>query len=170
MATFSSQAFLGGLNFRPLYEHPFELTSTVKIPAGRTLADADVLKFFKIGANVDILEATLRTSDLDDGTDMTIDVGTSSVVDNIIDGSTIVQTGGRVSVTQGGDDPFADAPFLLVATPVDVQATIRGTATQTTADDADRYVTLTCVMVQHQTPTPSNVYQYASRYTDGVSS
>lgn len=161
MANFKSKAYRGGVKFRPLYEQAFELESTVRIPAGRTFANNDVLSFFKMGQNVDVLEVFVRSDKLEDGagTASTIDVGTSVDPDCFIDGGTFIRAGGTIKVENGGDDPFATTPYVVQATPVDIQATLLGTATQTTADDADRFVTLRAVMQYKNVPTPENVTQ-----------
>lgn len=166
MATFPSKAYLGNIKFRPLYEYAFELESTVKIPAGRTFANADVLKFFKVGANVDFLEVFVRSDKLEDGagTASTIDVGTSIDPDCFIDGGTFIRGGGTIKVENGGDDPFATTPYVVQTAAVDVQATLLGTATQTTADDADRFVTLRAVMQYKDVPTFTDALGWGQTY------
>lgn len=179
MATFKSSTWVGGVPFRPTRDGTFDITASVKIPAGRTLAANDVLKFMKLGANVEILTATLRCDKLEDasGTASTLDLGTYASsgtfdADGLLDGSTVTQAGGIVRVGNGGDDPFATAQAATTQT-VDVQATFLGTATQSTADDADRYVTLslTCAPKRSALLGSDPAYVYADRYTAaGVSS
>lgn len=167
MATFKSNAYYGGVPFRPVADQPFQITSTVLIPNGTSLALNDVIKFFKIGANVRILDVTLAVSDLDTGAAIVLDVGYSAAVatdvpDFFIDGSTIGQTGGTVRVENGGDDPFADGSFNGVAETIDIEALVQ--VAPAGNPTTDRYLTLT-VSGQIVTRTTSDVpYIYADRY------
>lgn len=174
MASYKSKAYIGGVPFRPVAEQPFEVAATILIPNGTLLAASDTLQFMKIGADVRILEVTLITDDLDTGTAITLDVGytaavAADVVDFFIDGSTIGQTGGVVRVENGGDDPFADGPFVGVAETIELQALV---AVAPTTDPAtDRYVTLVVKGVKETTATADAPYIYEDRYTNaGVSS
>jgi hypothetical protein len=180
MATFKSHAYIGGIKFRPIKEGKFEITSTVKIPAGRALANNDVIKFLKLGADVEVLSATLRCDKLEDGagTNSTLDLGTFAGsgnfdVDGILDGSIITRAGGIIRVENGGDDPFA-AAFPATDQTVDVQAIfLAGTpAVQTVQGALDRYLTLTleCAPKRSAVPATDPAYIYADRYTGAVSS
>jgi len=180
MATFKSHAYVGKVKFRPVSENSFEITSTVKIPAGRTLANNDVLKFIKLGADVEILAATLRCDKLEDasGTNSTLDLGTFAAsgtfaVDAILDGSPITRAGGIVRVENGGDDPFADSPLAATNQTVDIQAIfLAGTpAVQTVQGALDRYLTLTLTCAPKTSRIGANVpYIYQDRYTTAGSS
>lgn len=175
MATFTSRAYDGGIKFRPLEEGRYSISSTVKIPAGRTFTSGDVIKFLKLGANVEIYEAFLSVDKLEDssGTNSSLHLGTFAGsgafdVDGILASSVITRAGGNVSVTNGGDDPFT-APNTATPTTqtVDVQATILGTFTQTVQGALDRYITLTLVCGPETTGVTEDVpYVYADRYDD----
>lgn len=168
MATFKSNAYIGGVPFRPLAEKPFEVAATVKIPNGTALAQNDVIKMFKLGADVRILALTLVTDDLDTGTTITLDVGytaevASDVVDFFIDGSTIGQTGGVVRVENGGDDPFADGSFNGVDETIDVQVLV---ATAPAGNPTtDRRITLVATCVKEAADNfGSDPYTYSYSY------
>ena len=173
MATFTSRAYDGGIKFRPLEEGRYSISSTVKIPAGRTFTSGDVIKFLKLGANVEIYEAFLSVDKLEDssGTNSSLHLGTFAGsgafdVDGILASSVITRAGGNVSVTNGGDDPFTSSNTATPTTQtVDVQATILGTFTQTVQGALDRYITLTLVCgPEAVTVTDGVPYVYADRY------
>lgn len=174
MATFKSKAYIGGVPFRPTAEQPFQVAATVLIPNGTALAQNDVLKMMKIGANVRILDVTLISDDLDTGTTITLDVGYSAAVatdvpDFFIDGSTVGQAGGVVRVENGGDDPFADGAFNGVDETLDLE--IKVAAAPTGNPTADRYVTLMVTGVAETSATADVPYVYADRYNNaGVGS
>lgn len=172
MATFKSNAYIGGVPFRPVADMPFQIAATILIPNGKALAQNDVLQFFKLGADVRVLDVTLITDDLDTGAAITLDVGytaavASDVVDFFIDGSTIGQGGGVVRVENGGDDPFADGSFVGVAETIDIQALV---AVAPSGDPTtDRYVTLMVTGVKETRATAEVPYIYEDRYdTAGV--
>ena len=174
MATFKSNAYIGGVPFRPTEDGPFQIASTILIPNGKALALNDVLKFFKIGANVRILDVTLMVDDLDTGETNTLVVGYSAAVavdvpDFFIDGSTIGQAGGVVRVENGGDDPFADGSFNGVAETIDIELLV---ATAPAGNPTtDRYITLLVTGVGKTRATADTPYVYADRYnTSGVGS
>lgn len=172
MATYKSKAYLGGVPFRPTADQPFTVGATVMIPNGTALAANDVLKMFKVGADVRILDVTLITDDLDTGAGITLDVGytaavASDVVDFFIDGSTIGQTGGVVRVENGGDDPYADGSFNGVDETIDVE--IKVVVAPAGDPTTDRYITLAITGVKETTVFTQTPYVYADRYdADGV--
>lgn len=169
MATFKSAAYIQGNVYRPTTEAPFAITSTVLIPNGTSLAANDVIKFFKIGANVQVLDITLHTSDLDTATGITLDLGFDALTltddDNaFLDNSTIGQTGGFVRVENGGDDPFAVGLLAALAETITIQAKVQDAPT--TNPSTDRYITCTarCQKVS-AVPSVTPEYVYANRYS-----
>lgn len=169
MATYKSAAYIQGNVYRPTTEAPFAITSTIKIPSGTLLAANDVFKFFKIGANVQILDITFHTSDLDTGTAITLDLGYDcpTVIDDdnaFLDNSTIGQAGGFVRVENGGDDPFAVGLLAAIAETITIQGKVE--VAPTTDPATDRYLTVTarCQKVS-AVPSVTPEYVYANRYS-----
>lgn len=172
MATFKSKAMIGGVPFRPLAEKPFEVTATILVPSGTAIAASDVFQFFKLGANIEILEASLRVSDLDTVTTMTMHFGYdlptgSDDPDAFLASSTVGQAGGVVRVENGGDDPFAVGQLA----PQTEVATITATCVLAPAGNpaTDRYLTATIKAQARAGATSEVPYVYADRYsTAGV--
>lgn len=174
MATYQSKAFVGGVPFRPTEEGVFTVASSILIPNGTALAVNDVFKFFKIGADVRILELTLLVDDLDTGTTAVLDVGYAAAVaadvpDFFLDGSTIGQTGGAATVTNGGTPAFADGAFNGVNEVLDIQAVLQVGPAGSPA--TDRYLTLIVKACSEATALRGVPYIYRDRYSAaGVSS
>lgn len=63
--SFRSPAHLGGVKFRRTQDAPFELVTTIEIPANRALATTDRLRLFQLGAGTQVIELTIRTDKLD---------------------------------------------------------------------------------------------------------
>ena len=174
MATFKSKAFIGGVPFRPVEEAPFEVTATILVPNGTAIAANDVFKFMKLGANVEILEASLLTSDLDTGSSITLHFGYDADTltddpDAFLASSTVGQAGGKVRVENGGDDPFAVGLLAAIAENITITATcaIAPAGNPTT----DRYLTAVLKCVKRAGATSDVPYVYADRYsTAGVGS
>ena len=169
MATFKSKAFIGGVPYRPTSEQPFDVTATILVPNGTAIAATDVFKFMRLGADVDVLSVELRTDDLDTATAITLHLGvdydgaTTDDPDAFVASSTIGQTGGRVRVENGGDDPFAVGGFIALPGTATMTATCA--VSPTTNPSTDRYLTLT-VKCQKKAGATSDVpYVYADRYT-----
>lgn len=59
-----------------------EVTGTVRIPAGTDLATDDRLVFCRLPEGAVVLEAMLRTADLDDGSALTLDIGYQRPLEN----------------------------------------------------------------------------------------
>jgi hypothetical protein len=176
MATFKSHTYRGGVPFRPIADMPFELTASILVPNGTAIAATDVFKFMKIGANVRVLEVTLTATDLDTATAIVFDVGYSAAVatddpDAFINDTTIGQTGGIITVANGGDDAFAVGMLAPIAETIDIEAvcTVSPTGNPTT----DRYLTVTVkgVGVPNTATAGLEPYVYADRYSSaGVGS
>jgi hypothetical protein len=174
MATFKSQAYIGGVPFRPTEDGKFNIMATILVPSGTPIAANDVFKFFKLGANVRILEVTLTTTDLDSGAAITLHAGYSAAVatddpDAFVASSTIGQAGGIVSVTNGGDDAFAVGLLAPIAETLDIEVTCAIAPGGNPA--TDRYLSLTLVGQKLQNGVTMTPYVYADRYnTSGVGS
>lgn len=174
MATYKSKAYIGGVPFRPTEEGVFTVAQSILIPNGTALALNDVFKFFKLGADVRVLELTLIVDDLDTGSSAILDVGYSAAVaadvpDFFLDGSTIGQTGGVATVTNGGTPAFADGAFNGVGEVIDIEAKLQvAPAGSPTTDRVLTLVMKACSEASAGTYVP---YIYADRYsTAGVSS
>ena len=174
MATFKSRAFIGGVPFRAVSEEPFEVTASVLVPNGTAIAASDVFKFFKLGANIRILEATLAVDDLDTGASITLDLGYDLPTgtdddDAFLANSTIGQAGGTVRVENGGDDPFAVGLLAPQTEVMTVQAKCEaGPAGNPTTD---RYLVCSMKCVQRPAAPTGVEYVYADRYnSSGVGS
>lgn len=173
MAILKSKAYVGGVPFRPVSEQPFEVASTILIPAGSALALNDTLKFMKIGTDVRVLSVTLITDDLDTGSSIVLDVGYtlpvgSDVVDFFLDGSTIGQAGGVAQVSNGGTPAFADGAFNGLAEIADLQVLVA--VAPAGNPNTDRFVTLVVKAVAETTALTEEPYIYQFRYDNtGVS-
>ena len=165
MATFQSYAYIGGVPFRSVYEHPFEVTASILVPNGTAIAASDVFKFFKLGANVRILDVVFACDDLDTGASITMDLGYDLPTgtdddDAFIANSTVGQAGGTVSVSNGGDDPFAVGLLAPQTEVMTIQAKCE--AAPAGNPTTDRYLTCT-VRCQMKTATPSGTpYTYGA--------
>lgn len=174
MATYKSKAYIGGVPFRPTEEGVFTVASSILIPNGTALALNDVFKFFKIGADVRVLELTLLVDDLDTGSAAVLDVGYSAAVaadvsDFFLDGSTIGQTGGTATVTNGGTPAFADGAFVGVNEVLDIEAKLQVAPAGSPA--TDRVLTLVMKACAETSAPEGAPYIYQDRYTSaGVSS
>lgn len=77
--SFRSIAHLGGVKFRPLKDGLTEVAATITLPDGYVLTTADRLRFLQLGANVAVHELTVRSDELDTGTNtLTLNVGFES--------------------------------------------------------------------------------------------
>ncbi len=172
MALYSKE-YRGGNKFRTVYEHPAEVTSTIKIPAGKQLTTTDKLYFMKLGPDLVPLSVTLRSDDVDSGTTLTLNCGFEAAVatddpDAFIAASTIGQAGGIVRVENGGDDPFAAGAFTAKNEVIDILAVPNANATGGPA--ADSYITCTVRFVKKNYFDFGGIpYAYKDRYgTNGT--
>lgn len=175
MATFKSKAFIGRNFYRAMSEEPAQISATIKVPAGTAIAAADVFKFFKIGANQRILEATLSVDDIDTGATATISLGYDALTQSdvpaaFISVSNIGQAGGTVRVENGGTPAFASGLVSPLTESMVVQAVI-GTGPAGNPN-TDRYLTCTVKLAAVSgTPAITPEYVYRNRYnTLGVGS
>lgn len=174
MATFKSAAIITGNVYRPTTEAPFTITQSVLIPNGTALAANDVIKFFKLGANVQILDISLNVSDCDTGANLTLDLGYDLPTgtdddDAFLANSTIGQAGGTVRVENGGDDPFAVGLLAAQTETMTIQAKVE--VAPAGNPTTDRYLTCT-VRAQKASAVPSVTpeYVYANRYNSSGAS
>lgn len=174
MATFKSQAYINGMPFRAVSEMPFQIAATIKVPNGTGLALNDKLYFFKLGADVRVLDVTLISDDLDTGATVALDVGyeaavATDVLNFFIGGSTIGQAGGVVRVENGGSAPFAGGAFNGVNETLDIVGLIQ--VAPTGNPTTDRYITCVVTGVKETGAPSMTPYIYEDRYsTAGVGS
>lgn len=138
--SFRSPAHLGGVRFRPLSERPFEITSTIEIPAGYALTTADRLRFFQLGAGTQVVELIIRADDLDANATptLTLNAGFSShntgqQASNLTayaSASTVGQAGGTVRFEPVVAAPLAN--YTLTLSPQAGAATAQATPTRIT--------------------------------------
>ena len=172
MATFKSHTYRGGVPFRPLADQPFSVTASILVPNGTAIAQNDVFKFMKIGANVRLLDVTFTATDLDTGAAIVFDVGYAATTasddpDAFINDTTIGQAGGVIAVTNGGDDPFAVGALAPLTETIEIEAlcTVSPAGNPTT----DRYLSVTVRGVGLPNTATMEPYVYADRYdADGV--
>ena len=143
MATFYSNAYLGGNEFRVVGDQPIEISASVEVPAGYALQTADKLYLFKVGADHSIDEITMRVADLDRAQTptLTLNVGYEAAVTTddpnaFIAASTLGQTGGQVHVENGGDDPFAVGALAPISETLDIMAQANASASSTAGSGA----------------------------------
>jgi hypothetical protein len=129
MATFQSNAYLGGYILRTIGDQPLDVTATVEIPAGYALQTADKLYFFKVGANHSVDQVQVRFGALDNAqtATLTVDVGYEAAVASddpnaFVSASTLGRLGGQVQVENGGDDPFAVGALPPLTENIDIMA------------------------------------------------
>jgi hypothetical protein len=96
--SFRSAAHLGGVAFRPLKDGLTEISATITLPDGYVLGTADRLRFFRLGANTQVHELSIRADELDTGTNtLTLNVGyegQSPLLTAYASASTVGQAGG----------------------------------------------------------------------------
>ncbi len=128
MATFNSGTYLKNAVYRPTsVGDALEIVSTITIPNGTGLAQNDILNFCRVGENVRIEGFVLETDDLDTGTSLVMDLGTTATPDCLLDGVGVGQAGGeyiRRSTDATAGNQFADMPYVVQSTVQTVFATI----------------------------------------------
>lgn len=137
MATFNSEAYDNYTIVRGNAQGPFEVSSTVKIPAGTLLASGDVFNFYRVGPGLRLIRYSASVSDLDDSTGVTIDFKTDTP-DTILADSTAGQTG--AAVAEGAPTAYTvqTSGYRTILAAIDTVQT-----TQTVAGTTDRYITFT---------------------------
>ena len=175
---FYSSAYTGGVPFRALGDQPTEITATAAIPAAYVLQTADKIYMMKIGANMQVLEVTMRSEDIDtDATPaVTLHCGYEAVTasddpDAFVAASTIGQAGGSIRVENGGDDAFAVGGLAPIAETIDVLVTA-GTAADANSATTAKKITVTMKIAPVVAVADANQpsYIYTDRYdTSGVS-
>lgn len=178
MATFYSNAYVGGNVFRVVGDQPAEITATVEVPAGYALQTADKLYFFKLGANHSVDEVVVRFGALDNAqtATLTMDVGYEAAVatddpNAFVSASTLGRLGGQIQVENGGDDPFAVGALAPIAETIEVLAVPAASAAAAAGSGSlgpgavNGYVTVTAKIAKRVTaPDPLNPpYDYGVR-------
>lgn len=128
MAIFNSGVFLKNAVYRPTsVGDALEIVASITIPNGTGLALSDTLNFARIGENVRIQDFVLETDDLDTGTALIMDLGTTATSDCLLDGVAVGQAGGeyiRRSTDATAGNQFADTPYVVQSTVQSVFATV----------------------------------------------
>jgi hypothetical protein len=188
MPTYNSDAFRKGTRYRATRDGAFELSASVRLPAGRALVSGDVLNFFTVGPGIDILELSLSTSaPLLDTTSGVFALGTDADANNFINaGSTAFQSGARNVKVERASFNAVFNPSVVVPATVNAPRTSAsiassaritaptgtrilritwGTAgTQTNSDDVERIITLSGKFAPLAVTTPTQIpYIYADR-------
>ncbi len=175
MATYNAEAYRKGIVYRPVSEEgPASVTATVKVPAGVAISTSDIFNFFKIGANVVVQELTLTAYGVNgsgtatgifDGAAGTVNIGNDSSATAYVSASTALQSAVNSSIRA---EPSTVAASTATRT---IRVALANAGTQTTADDFDRYLTLTATLLPQRQPVTSQVpYHYADRYNTSGSS
>ncbi len=167
MATFKSRAMIGAVPFRATSEEPFEVTASVLVPSGTSIAALDVFKFFKLGANIRVLETTLAVDDLDTGATLTLNLGYdlptgSDAPAAFLAASTLGQAGGTTRVENGGTPAFAGG----VLAPQTEVMTVQAAAVVGPAGNpaTDRYLVCSVKCIARPAAPTGVEYVYADRY------
>lgn len=192
MSTYNSEAFRRGVRYRALNDGAFELSASVRIPAGRALAVDNKLNFLKLSPGVDILELALSTSaSIFDGAAGTFKLGTDVDDDNFVAASTGFQSGVRNvkferasfaavfnPTPQTGNTSITPRAYPLSGTQshtgayvlpapsgaVSIQLMIVNAGTQTNSDDNERIITLTGKFAPLAITTPTlTPYEFKER-------
>mgnify|MGYP000010387091 CR=1 FL=1 len=180
MANFNSDAYARGTVLRPVSSAPFTVVATVKVPAGRAIATSDFINFVRFGANVEPLEMSFKVrsvtpagaeaaTGLFDGALGAVNVGTDASAANFISASTAWQSAAQTPVRvdqTGTGSVFASAYVPSTTATRRIVMAFANAGTQTTADDNDRYITMTATFAATRVNTPTNQppYHYADRY------
>lgn len=157
MATaYKSDAAVKGVVVRPHWHGEHTFTATCVVPAGTAIAADDTFEFFTIGEGVDVHGFVLNNADFDDGTDTVYTLGYIKVADaDTSDPDAFVATGSgthlrAADTTLISADTLAGVAFNVIPYAVSdsykrkiVLTITTGPVTQTTADNADRHITLT---------------------------
>lgn len=149
--TYKSNVFQANANFRPTNQNGAEeATVTVLIPSGTALASGDVIKFGKIGANVEITQFELALDQFDSNATADLDgkLGITADDDCLLASATVLQTnttGAKTISAVGGDKAtsggFAVNPFPVQTSTQTIILTLTGSA-GTAYTTGDRKVTL----------------------------
>lgn len=186
MANFNSDAYARGTVLRPVSSGPFAVVATVKIPAGRAVATTDFINFVKFGANVEPLELSFKVrsvtpagaeaaTGLFDGAGGTVNIGTDASAANFVSASTAWQSAAQTPVRvdqTGTGTAFASAYVPSTTATRSIVMAFANIGTQTTADDNDRYITMTGTFAATRVNVPSTQppYSYEDRYNTSGSS
>lgn len=189
MATYNSELYRKGIRYRATRDGAFELSASIRVPAGKALAASDVLNFITVGPGVDILEVSWSlSSGLFDGAAGTVDLGTDADPDNFATASAGFQSGARNLKIERASFQAVFNPSVVVPATVNapravplsgtqstnggyqitaptgtriLRATIVNAGTQTNSDDVERIITMSAKLVPLAITTPTQVpYDY----------
>ena len=110
MATYNSDMVAGNQSFKPFPSGALGVRYA-KFTATTAIALNDVIQMVDVFAGETVHDIKIKSSDLDTGTGLVLDVGDATDADRFIDGSTIGQAGGTdhedanlAPVTYSADD------------------------------------------------------------------
>lgn len=127
MATYNSLVYNQNANYRPDEQNGAEeLTVTVSIPDGTALASGDIIKFCKIGENVEITSFELNMDEFDHNASaaLTGKLGITASDACLLAASTALQTNttGAKTVSAVGGDKASSGGFAVNPFPVQTSA------------------------------------------------
>lgn len=168
MATYKSSVYSKNAIYRPSSQNSCEeVVATISFPDGKNPVATDVLKFFRLGADVRITQFQLEVGKFDTNANVTL-AGKLGITDSdacLLAAATEIQTNttgianyARVDGEATAIDSFAVTPFPAQTSTQDVLFTV-GTSAATAFTTGVRSITLRA-MIQ-------NVY--ADTYVTGVS-
>jgi hypothetical protein len=133
MATKKTRTYLGNARLRPDGQNDCEsITVSYTYQVGEPVVSGDVIKFCKIGENVQVLSVEIDNDSSLAASGTTVDVGTDSVADCFIDGFSFGNGAATARTVVDGltadtaADAFADGHVLPSTSVRDIQATIGG--------------------------------------------
>ena len=134
MATKKTRTYLGNARLRPTGQNDCEsITLSYTYQIGEPVVSGDIIKFAKLGENVQVLSVEIDNDTSLAASGVTVDVGTSAVTDCFIDGFSFGNGAATARTVVDGltadtdADAFAGGHVLPSATVVDLQATLAGT-------------------------------------------
>jgi hypothetical protein len=149
--TYKSKVYRDNAVFRPTDQNGAEeITATVSIPDGKNLGVGDVLKFFRLGSDVRIMQFELEVDKFDTNANVTLagKLGITASDACLIAAATEVQTNttgsmnlARVDGEATAIDSFAVTPFPAQTSTQDVYFTV-GVAAATAYSTGTRNFTL----------------------------
>ncbi len=169
MATLKTRTYLGNARLRPSGQNDCEeCTLSYTYPVGKAAVNGDVIKFAKLGENVQVLAVEVDVDGSLGASGVTLDVGTDSVTDCFIDGLSFGNGAATARTVVDGltantaADAFADGHVLPSTSVRDLQAVFNGAITSAVTNTAR---TITCrVKYQYAYPNTTLIGVSATNY------
>lgn len=128
MNIYKSGVYLKGAIYRPTsLGDALEIVCTATLPVGATLKPGDQIKFCKVGENVRIQDFVLETDELDTGSALTFNLGTTGAPTSLLSADTVGRAGGeriRRSSDATAGNAFATSPYVPSPDVQEVVATV----------------------------------------------